>query len=65
MGTSVAARFYIAGDGQIRGAFLTTVPTVGSVSSGVLYNTAVAAAGYDVSNGGTLDVSFAVRLREV
>lgn len=62
LGTSSPAVFSISADGQIRGAFLTTIANVGSVAAGVLYNTAVLLAGLDVEAGGTIDVSFAVRL---
>lgn len=64
MGTGTSARFYISADGQIRGASLTTISGIGSLAAGVLYNTAVAVAAYDVASGGVLDVSFSVRLRE-
>jgi hypothetical protein len=64
MGTGTPARFFISADGQIIGASLTTISGIGSLAAGVLYNTAVAIDPLDVANGGTLDVSFAVRLRE-
>lgn len=64
MGTAVAAHYSFTSDGFIRGAFLSTIPTVGSTASGILYNTAIAVAPLEVDNGGTLDVSYSVRLGE-
>lgn len=63
LGTLTPATFNITSDGFIRGAFLTTGANVGSTDpSFVLYNTVVALAGLEVEAGGSLDVSFAVRL---
>lgn len=62
MGTLAPAVFLINADGAIKGSFLTTIANVGSTAAGVLYNTAVAQTELDVEAGGTLDVSFAVRL---
>jgi len=67
LGTLFPATFTFTGDGFIKGTGLTTVATVGSLAGGVgniLYNTAIATTPLAVATGGTLDVSFVLRLLE-
>lgn len=62
MGTLASAQFNISVAGEIRGCFLATVDTLGSVGAGTLYNTVQAVSGLPVDIGGTLSVRPSVRI---
>lgn len=64
MGSTGPVAFNITADGSVRGAFLSTVNTVGSVGAGFLYNTIVALTGLTVANGGTVEVVPSIRIGE-
>lgn len=63
--TTIPAHFTFVGSGYLRGVFLASVSTLGSLDpSGILYNTAVTYSPLAYADGGTLDVSFTPRLRD-
>lgn len=62
LGTLTAPSFTFTANGFIRGAFLSNIAAVGSTAAGILYNTAVAIAPLAVASGGTLNISFNVRI---